>query len=440
MTSIINRRLVGGGIGALVEWYDFLVYGLSAPAIAANFFPSSNPTAAMLNTFAVYGVSFLARPVGGAVFGFLGDRYGRVRILSLTVVLMGASTLLTGLLPTTHEVGIAAPLLLLSLRLLQGSCAGGETSGCFSYILESAPEERRATWTAVIGAWGFLPGALAALIIFGLQAGMGQDVYVVYGWRFPFIVGGLLGWVGVWLRRNLSESDEYSEARLERRPISVRSSVSTRSLVNVTFLVALQATGAYIMQGYMYSYLLQVVKIGARAALLTNAATLILLAVMLPVFGRLADSFGRKPILYVGAVWFLITAYPAFLVASSGTISGAFFGQALLAIGVAAYAGANFATTVELFPTSMRQTGHSIAYNISFAIFGGFAPFVSALLVAETGSPLSPAFCLMAAAFLGFFTLIFTPETKGIRLRDSVEDAAESLSNSFSDDAHKLMR
>ncbi|NIF56067.1 MFS transporter [Burkholderia sp. Ax-1724] len=440
MSNINSRRLIGGGFGALVEWYDFLVYGLSAPAIAANFFPSSNRTAAMLSTFAVFGVAFLARPIGGALFGYLGDRYGRIRILSWTVLAMGASTLLTGLLPTTQAIGIAAPALLVVLRLVQGSCAGGETSGCLSYILECAPRDRRAVWTAVIGAFGFVPSAIAALIIFGLQAKMGGEDYIAYGWRIPFLVGGLLGGIGIWLRRNLSDPEEYSQAHAGKQENPILSVASKKSLVNVILLVALQATGAYMMQGYMYSYLLQVVKISVGAALLTNAATLTLLAVLLPVCGHFADRYGRKPVLFAGAIWFLITTYPAFLVASTGTVAGAFLGQTLLAIGVAVYAGANFAVTVELFPTSMRQTGHAIAYNLSFALFGGFAPFVSTLLVAETGSSLSPTLLLMAVSLLAFITLFFTPETKGIRLRDSVDSIESTSVSSLGKAANKFTR
>jgi MHS family proline/betaine transporter-like MFS transporter len=415
-----KQRLTGAAVGAFVEWYDFHVYALTVPTIAALFFPKSDPAAALLSTFAVYALALLSRPIGGPFFGYLGDKYGRMRILSLTVLLMGAATLATGLLPTYPVAGIAAPLLLVICRLAQGCCAAGETSGALSYALESAPANHRAKWASLIGGWGFLPVALAAAIIFGLRGTLGNTAYADWGWRIPFICGGLLGVFGLFLRLRLDDPDQTVEARIEAshsNPI-LTASVSTRNAtINAICLTALQAVTAYTLLGYMYTFLIHIAGLTPTMALVSNATANVMIFVLLPIGGALADRLGRKPLLFIGSGWLLVCAYPAFILASQGSLLTALFGQLLLIIGFCIYAGANFATTLELFPTSVRQSGHALAYNLSFALFGGFTPLLSTYVILITKSPLSPACLLIAAAILGGVAVCFTPETKNIDLR-----------------------
>ena len=418
-----RQRLNGAAIGAFVEWYDFHIYALTAPVLAMHFFPRTDPTAALLSTFLVYALALLARPIGGPFFGYLGDRYGRMRTLSLTVLLMGGVTFLTGLLPTYESYGILAPILLILCRLGQGCFAAGETSGALSYALESAPSNQRARWAALIGGWGFLPVALAAALIYGLRAIVGDESYTQWAWRVPFLFGGVLGVVGLWLRRNLDDPEESREARRESgdaNPIKSAATSTAGSAVNAVFLTALQAVTAYTLLGYMYTFLLQTAKVGTTPALITNAAANVLIFLLLPFGGALADRFGRRPLLIAGAVWLLLFVYPAFMWASDGTVTGAMGGQLLLVIGLCLYAGSNFAASLELFPTSMRQSGHALAYNLSFAIFGGFTPLLATYVVASSGSPVSPAYILMAVSILGLVTALLTPETNGINLRNSV--------------------
>jgi MFS transporter, MHS family, proline/betaine transporter len=329
----------------------------------------------------------------------------------------------TGLLPTYQTIGLFAPLLLVICRLAQGLIAGGEVSGGLSYVIESAPEGRRGQWSAAMGGFGFIPAALGGLFILALRAGMGDGAYMEWGWRVPFMLGGILGFVGLWLRRQLDDPEEYAEARKENATLNPIKNVVIKKqgpILNVTMLVALQAVGAYMLLGYMYSYLLQVVRISSTAALITNAASLTLLAVLLPIFGTIADRIGRKPMLYIGAVWLLASAYPAFQIAASGTVSGAMAAQALLAVGIALYAGGNYPATLELFPTSTRHTGHAIGFNLGQSIFGGLTPLVAASLVAATSNSLSPAFLLMAIAVIALVTVFLTPETRDVRLRYAI--------------------
>lgn len=417
-----RRRLMGGVVGTFVEWYDFLIYGLSAPILALHFFPTSNPTAALLGTFAIYAIAFFIRPLGGVFFGYLGDRRGRINILATTILLMGTATVLTGLLPTYASIGIAAPVLLLLCRLAQGFSAGGETSGGLSYVLESAPDDRRARWVAIGVASSFLPVVLGALFILGLRTGLGEQAYTDWAWRLPFVLGGVLAVVGLWLRSRLDDPEEFTEAVAEkpvRNPIRAAARTSYRALVTVVLLVAVQAVGAYLLNGYMYTYLVNIVKLDSTSALISNSCSVMTIVILLPLFGALADKVGRRPLMMIGAVWLLVMAYPALMLAGSATLGGALAGQLLIAFGVSLFAAGGFVTMLELFPTSFRFTGHAIAYSLGYAIFGGTTPLIAASLVSGTGSNMAPAFYVMGISLLGIAVVAMTAETRDVRLRDA---------------------
>ena len=417
------RRLAGGIVGTFVEWYDFLIYGLTAPILAVKFFPPDDPAAALLGVLAIYAIAFFIRPIGGLFFGYLGDRGSRIATLAATVLLMGAATTITGLLPTYRSIGVAAAILLLLCRLAQGFSAGGETSGGLSYILESAPDNKRGLWVSYGVAGSFLPVVIAAGVIFGLRAVVGEAAYQDWGWRIPFLLGGVLALFGLWLRRRLDDPEEFVEAVKEKPAVNpIRSAFrgNLRAMLIVVFLVAVQAVGAYLILGYLFTYLTTKVGLNATAALLTNAGAILVMSALVPVFGAQADRIGRKKVMFAGAAWLLITAWPAMALCSSGTATGAFFGQLLLAVGVASFAAGGFVAMVEMFTTNVRFTGHAIAYNVGYSVFGGTTPFVAALLVAVTGSALAPAYYLMAISLLGLVVVALTPETRDVRLRDAV--------------------
>lgn len=420
-----RRRLIGGVVGTFVEWYDFLIYGLSAPVLALHFFPESNPTAALLGTFAIYAIAFFIRPLGGVFFGYLGDRMGRISILAATILLMGAATLATGLLPTYATIGIAAPALLLVCRLAQGFSAGGETSGGLSYILESAPDDRRARWVSIGVASSFLPVVLGGLLILGLRTVFGEQGYTDWAWRLPFILGGVLAVIGLWIRRRLDDPEEFVEAVAEKQ-VSDEPVARAKPVIGVTvmviLLVAVQAVGAYLINGYMYTYTVSVIKMDETIALMANSLAVLLIVLLLPVFGAVCDLRGRKPMMMAGAVWLLVLAYPALLLVGTGSFAGALAGQLIIAFGVAVFASGGFVVMLELFPTAMRFTGHAIAYSLGYAIFGGTTPLIAASLVESTGSSMAPAFYVMAISALGIVTVLRTPETRHFRLRDSSAD------------------
>ncbi|WP_256983440.1 MFS transporter [Rhodococcus sp. 15-649-2-2] len=428
-----RRKKLGGAIGEIGTQFDYSVYALMAPTIAIHFFPAGNPAAAILGTFAVYALSFVARPFGGALFGYVGDKFGRLAVLSWTVVLMGVGTMLIGMIPTYESIGLAATLILILCRLLQGLSIGGETTGVESYIVESAPATKRASWMGTVKSFSYWPVAAVAAIIFGLRSALGEEAFEAWGWRIPFILGGVVAVVGYVLRRTLEDPDEFVEAAAEYEKMNTPENAGTvsgamrgafgtrKSMLLVILLQPPYAIGAYLLSGYMYTFVVSHGGIPATSALLSNMAAIMVLAALLPVMGKLCDRLGRKPMYYAGAIWLFVAAYPAFALAGSGTVAGAFVGQALLSIGLSMYGAAMFTGMVEIFPTALRCRGHGISYNLSVALFGGTTPLIAAALISATGNPVAPAFYAMAGiGLIGLVGVWLVPETKNTDLRSSV--------------------
>ncbi|MCX5535153.1 MFS transporter [Streptomyces sp. NBC_00006] len=417
-----RRRIIGGSFGNFVELYDFFVYGFSVPILASHFFPVGDSTAGLLSTFAVYAAAFLMRPVGGILFGRLGDRLGRVRMMVVTVVTMGACTMVIGLVPTYEHIGIAATVLLVAARLGQGLSMGGETSGAYSFLVESAPEGRRARWLGYGAAMAFAPAAIVGLFIVGLRSAMGDDVFQDWGWRIPFILGGLLGLIGVLLRARLSDPEEFVEARKTEHvkdPLRAVFRTQQRTMLNAGLLSSVNGLVTYALNGYLYTYLLTVVGLDEIPALLVTSAGIAGGAILYPVTGAMADRYGRKPLLIAGTLWTVAGIYPAFALASSGSVAAACGAAAILMIGTALTTTPQFAVQTELFPTSMRYSGHAIATNLGNALFGGTVALISGVLVSATGSSVAPAFYIMGVSVFAFVVVLFTPETKDFDLRHS---------------------
>ncbi|MCF5705234.1 MFS transporter [Pseudomonas syringae] len=427
-----RRTLAVGAIGNFGEIYDFAVFGFSIPILSVHFFPGTDRTAALLSTFAVYAVAFVARPLGGLMFGYLADRLGRVRVMAMTVWLMALGTAIIGLLPTYATIGIAAPLLLLLCRIAQGLALGGETTGSTSYIVESAPQNRRGYWLGFTLIFSHLPNAVVAGLVIALQLGAGEQAYSDWMWRIPFLLGGVIGLVGFWLRRSIDEPEEYKQARQASKANKTRKNPlmaaikcgGLRGMMHVFMVQPVFSVGAYLLLGFMYTFLIQVGKLDSTSALVSNAIAVIVLSALLPLGGLLSDRYGRKRVLSFGAVWIALSAYPAMHMAASGTFAGAVSGQILLAIGLGIYGAPSFVAAAEFFPTSFRATGHAISYQTSVAMFGGTCPLIAAYLSQTFDSPLAPAFYVTAIAILCLITTQFVPETRDVNLRTSVADNA----------------
>jgi MHS family proline/betaine transporter-like MFS transporter len=420
MGGTSKRRALGGAaIGNFGEIYDFAVFGLSVPILAAQFFPLGDPLTATLSVFAVYAVAFFARPVGGLVFGYFLDRVGRVKVLAITIWLMAIGTAAIGALPTYGTIGVAAPMLLVLCRLTQGFALGGETTGSMTFILETAPPGRRGLWIGIVTFVATVPNAFVALMLLALQTSMGAESYASWGWRIPFLLGGLVGVVGFWLRRSLEDPEEFKASKRSDEPNPLRAAAVSgrRAMLNVALIQPIQTVGAYLVIGFFYTFLVRDAGMDTAEALLSNAIAVMVMAFAIPAGGWLGDRYGRKTVLSLGALWIAAAAYPSLALASTGQFTYAVAGQALIASGVGLYSGAAFVAAVEFFPVSFRATGHAIAYQLSIAVFGGTTPIISNWLIGKTDWPLAPAIYVVILGLLNFVAIQFVPETAEHRLR-----------------------
>jgi MHS family proline/betaine transporter-like MFS transporter len=416
-----QRAITAGTIGNVLEWYDFGVYGYLVPTISALFFPSGDPTVSLLLTFAVFGVGFVMRPVGSIVFGIYGDRYGRRKALSAVIFVMALSTFAIGLLPTYAQVGIAAPIMLVVVRLFQGLSTGGEFGGSSAYIVEYAPQHRRGFFGSfqLVGvASGFLLGSLTAAL---LNSVLSQADRLAWGWRLPFLFGIAVGLVGAFMRWRLDDTPKFTEIAEEG---SVAASPLAEALLRhpcetlLAFTSTLHNTVAYyIALIYMTSYMVTVGKLPQGTVLWISTGSLAVMVSLLPALGALSDRVGRRPLMIGSCVAFIVLGYPFFLMASSGNLALTIFGQLLMMVCYAPYAATCASFLTEIIPTRVRYTSMSVGYNCAVAIFGGFAPFIATWLVKTTGSVYSPAAYLIGAAIITGIVVLRTRETAFVPLR-----------------------
>jgi MFS transporter, MHS family, proline/betaine transporter len=411
----MREAVAASVIGNALEWYDFAVYGYFVSTISALFFPSSDPLASTLATYAVFGVGFVMRPLGSILFGIYGDRHGRRKALSAAIFLMAMSTVAIGLLPTYGHAGVLAPILLVAARLIQGLSAGGEWGGSTAYLIEYAPEGRR----GFFGAWqqfsvgaGFLLGSLAGTL---LSLFLSPEALASWGWRTPFLLGIVIGAVGAWLRWRLADTPKYVDIE-ERQaiapaPLAEAAGQYPRETLTVFGLTLHNTVAYYISLIYMTSYLTRIGGLSQATAQVIGTVCLAIFIVLIPLNGMLSDQVGRRPLLMASCAGFAVLGYPFFLLGSSGRADLAFLAQVLMVMLLSLYAGSCPAAYAELFPTRVRYTALSIGYNIAVVMFGGFAPFIATWLIRETGDPLAPAFYVIAAAVITFVIVTRIPET-----------------------------
>ena len=409
-----GRTALAGLIGNVLEWFDFAVYGYFATAIGRQFFPQSSAGAQQLLAFAVFALGFSARPIGSLVLGRVGDRIGRRALLTLSIALMGGSTLIIGLLPTYKSIGVAAPLLLVTMRLIQGFSVGGEFTGSMVYTTElSAPSTRGLISSCTMAGTtiGFILGSGSAWLVNTL---LSADQVAAWGWRIPF-VGSVLFCVGGWfLRSGLHESAEGLQAATQRPPLFASLVADWRPMLQ-TFGIVAMANAAYYLT-FTFVVERRASRHEGSAFLLANTLSLVVVLFAKPLGGWLSDRTGRRRLMLSLTVLTMALVYPAMWLMMFGTPWQFVFGQTLLAVPLGMALGLQGAMVVEIFPLRSRVTSMSFAYSVTLAISGGTAPLVSGWLIERLQHPLAPAYYIMLYGALGLAVIWPMQETNTRRL------------------------
>lgn len=416
----LRTSVAAGAIGVLVHWFDWAVYAYLAGTLATVFFPAENATAGLLAAFAVFAVSFLVRPLGAIIFGRLGDRLGRKQTLSVVILTMAIATLVLGLLPGYASIGIAAPILLIATRIVQGLAAGGEFGSAAAFLGEFSPAKRRGfgvSWLEFGSLLGFL---LASLAVFLLHQAFDAQQIVDWAWRIPFLVTVPLGFIGLFIRRRIEDTPEFQQLQeletVSHAPVTEVFQRNRREFLQTCGIEIFMNVTFYVVLVYLLTYQEAVLGIDAgRAALLSTLASALGLIVV-PFAGILSDRIGRKPVLLGAAIALTVLAVPLFALMSIPAPWATFASTLGLALILAIVLGTHAVTVVELFPTRTRQTGLSIAYAVTAALFAGTAPYALTWLIGSTGNPLVPGFFLVGVGLVGLVTVLTLPETRGIPL------------------------
>ncbi|GHF71226.1 MHS family proline/betaine transporter-like MFS transporter [Amycolatopsis bartoniae] len=419
---LTRRAALAGGVGTLIEYYDFSVYGFLTVTIAPLFFPNANSTASMLSALAVFASGYLVRPLGGIFFGWLGDRSGRRVPLVATVLGMGVCSGLLGALPTFASAGVLAPLLLVVLRLAGGFCAGGEIGGAATYIAESTPPRRRGffgSFTPFGSTFGF---AVAAMVVGIVSSAATSASMSSWAWRLPFLLCLPLAVLCLLARARLEDTPEFTRqvaegGQAKRPPLLEVLRTRPLSVLRVIGLaVATNGTG-YIGLTYVSVYLIKTLHFPANQVYWLSAAVIALACLTMPLTGLLSDRWGRRKVLVTGLVGYLVVAYPVLAVMGG---AGNLFVIGLVYLVYMVLNGflqvPAFPLFTELFPGRIRYTGVALGFNLGTILAGGTAPYVATLLVAKTGDHESPAFWVIGVAVVGLISLVGLRETANTRL------------------------
>ncbi|WP_432705026.1 MFS transporter [Actinokineospora globicatena] len=408
-------------MGNCIEWYDFGVFGFMPAVLGAVFFDAATPTENVLGTFAVLAVAFIARPFGGFVFGPLGDRLGRRKVLAATIVLMSGSTFAIGLFPSYQTAGVLTPILVVLARLVQGFSAGGEYGGAATFIAEYAPDRRRGflgSWLEFGSLGGFL---LGAGVVTTCTIAVGDAAMADWGWRIPFLLAGPLGLVGLYLRTRLEDTPLFAELaarhQVDASPLKTVLRTQWRPILHLIGYIILLNVADYVMLSYMESYLTTTLGLSGRTPLLVIMAVIVGMMALVGPVGALTDRFGRKPFLYAACAGFLVLPIPAFTLMGSGGTVALVAGLALVALPLTILLATIPSVLPAMFPTRVRYSAFAIGYNLSTALFAGTAPYIVTKLVDTTGDQLVPAYYLMGAALIAAVPIHLLPETAGKPLR-----------------------
>ena len=421
--STLRRAIGASAIGNAVEWFDYGVFAYGAVIISQVLFPEE-ATGALIFTLLAFAVSFIMRPIGGMVWGPLGDKIGRKKVLAATIMLMAAATFCIGLIPSYAAIGIAAPVLLYLLRMVQGFSTGGEYGGAATFMAEYAPDRKRGFYGSFLE-FGTLAGFNGgALLMLTLTWNLSQAQMLDWGWRIPFLIAGPLGLIGLYLRSKMEDTPVFRELEAGTETTDERVLDKFKDLFT-TYLPIMLRLGAlvialnvinYTLLSYMPTYLQTTIDLSDSHALIIPIVGQFAMMAVLPFVGALSDRVGRKPLWIGSLVAFIVLAVPLYHFMAQG------FTQAMIAFTILGLLYTPQLATISatfpaMFPTHVRYAGLAMGYNISTSLFGGTAPLVNESLIDATGNTLIPAWYMVGACVVGLVGAVTMIETKGVSVR-----------------------
>lgn len=420
------KKAVGGTVvGNTMEWYDVGVFGYLTLVMGAVFLPEADAAVQLMFVLGTFAVTFIFRPLGGVIFGHLGDKIGRQKTLAWTLILMSVSTFAIGLLPGYAQIGFWAPLLLVLMKIIQGFSTGGEYAGATTFVSEYSPDKRRGFLTSILDLGSYLGFAIGAIVVSLLQVTLGAEAMEAWGWRIPFLVAGPLGLIAIYFRLKIEESPAF-QATLDAREEQIAAAADDdvvsrgplaifrdywRGILVAMLLVAAANTAGYALTSYMPSYLTGSMGYEPLEGTVLTIPILVAMALCIPLAGRLSDRIGRRPVLWIGSGSTVLFAVPAFTLIGVGEIWSTLLGLALIAFPVTFYVSILASSLPALFPTASRYGAMGIAYNFAVAIFGGTAPFIMQGLIQLTGNDMMPAYWLVLTSIVGAITVFFMRES-----------------------------
>jgi MHS family proline/betaine transporter-like MFS transporter len=420
--KLLKRAACASFIGNFVEWFDYASYGYLATIIAVVFFPKSDGATGLLAAYGVFAISFIVRPLGGIVWGHVGDRIGRRTSLSLSILIMSCSTFVIALLPTYAQVGMFAPMLLLLVRVVQGFSASGEYAGAAAFLAEYAPDNKRGIYTSIV------PASTAAGLLFGsllialMHAALSTEQLQSFGWRLPFLLAAPFGLIGRYIRVKLEDTPRFKAMEQShhaaRAPIAELLSKHRGRMLIAFGATCLNAVAFYLVLSYMPTYLSTEMGMSETASFIAATISLTAYIGLIFLMGALSDRVGRKSMLIGASILFAVLTVPLF----KGLVGASFAMIVAIQVAFGALLTMNDGTLPcflsEIFPTRVRYSGFAFCFNAANALFGGTAPLVATWLIGATGNKLAPAWYLVGAAGVALVAMLCSRETSQAPLAD----------------------